>query len=608
MNAAIGASGDAPADTRPDESAARGDARSVRLLGLGLFLAALGAGIGFLAAGAALPPLFPLLGLAAIAGLCVNCEVFFPSELASTAESAAIFAAIVGMRTTSPWLGPLAVALTVGPLDILHWRQRAYFRMAYNSGSQGLAALAGAAIFGLVDASVGTAYAVACAVVAAVPYALADSTLGFWLMRIRGESVRAAARHQWSLNAVAFPLAAIGAVAGVLAGERGWWLALLVLIPVPWVPELLLVWTPAWCRRQPQVRLRAFVTVTALLVTAVAAVVWSPAPLTLAALLVFAVLLGVDLRVDVARVVPPLVGIVAVAAAVVHDGNGWVAAPLVAVAATVVAWRALVPARALVVGIGAGGACAGIARVITPRAGSLAAVLVAIAAAGAFAIVAIACGGRGRARATLIPRFAWSAPLFLVAALLAEAWGVLGIGGGIVYGAGVAHAVVGTGWWGAAPWGSRGLARVSAAWVPRRHRAATALMVLATGTLATVAALAPGRHRALALVTAAAVEIVAAGALVAVRQWSFVPRRRLWSTAVVALVAVLAVVGYLPLARTAPVASVAVAMALVLLVAFVVWPFAGLLDRAGAGPAVSEEPELVDSEPAARTRTWRSSS
>jgi hypothetical protein len=459
MNAAIGASGDAPADTRPDESAAPDDSWSVRLLGLGLLLAALGAGIGLLAAGAALPPLVPLLGLAAIAGLCVNCEVFFPSELASTAESAAIFAAIVGMQATSPWLGPLAVALAVGPLDILHWRQRAYFRMAYNSGSQGLAALTGAAIFGLVDASVGTGYAVACALVAAVPYALVDSTLGFWLMRIRGESVRTAARHQWSLNAVAFPLAAIGAAAGVLAREQSWWLAVLVLLPVPWVPELLLVRMPAWCRRQPRVRLRALVTVTALLVTAVAAVAGSAAPLTLAALLVFAVLLGVDLRVDSARVVPPLVGIVVIAAAVVHDGNVWVAAPLVAVAATVVAWRARVPARALVVGIVAGGVCAGFARVFTTRAGSLSAVLVAIAAAGSFAMVAIAFGARGHARATSLPRLAWSVPLFLVAALLAEAWAALGISGAVVFGAGVALAVVEVGWWGAAPWGSRGLAR-----------------------------------------------------------------------------------------------------------------------------------------------------
>jgi hypothetical protein len=575
---------------RPEPRRA-GDPRPVRLLGLVLLLAALGAGAGLLAAGASLPPVLPVLGLAAIAGLCVNCEVFFPSELASTAESAAIFAAVVGLHAASPLLGPLGVALAVGPLDLLHWRQRAWFRMAYNSGSQGLAALAGAAVYGRVIDGFGApaAGAVAAAALAAIPYALTDSSLGFCLMRIRGESVRDAAGHQWSLNAIAIPLACIGASAGVLAHDVGWWCALIVLTPVAWVPELALVRLPAWLRRLPPARASALGA--GIAVSAVVTVVaWrSAAPATIVFLVAFAVALGADLRIDRSRLVPPLAALVVVAAAVARAVDPWVVAPLVAVVVTTVAWRARVPLRALVIGAIGGVLAAAVVEMSSARPATVAAVLTAVAAGAAFAVSAVVVGTtRGEPVASLCT-LPWSTPLLVVAALLAEVWVSLGSPGAALFGGGTALALATVAWWAAPPWGSRRLGRALAVVLPRRHRAATAGAVGVTLASAGFAVAVPGAHHETALVTAALVEIAAAGGLVAVRQWSFAPQRRAASIAAVATVGTLAVVGYLPTARAHGPASVLVVAGLLAVLVAVVWPLARVLDRAPVASAAPRD-------------------
>ena len=194
-----------------------------------------------------------------VLAVTVNRGAFFPTELVATAEAAVLFAALVGFSRDAALLGPLIVALAVGPLDVVHWRQRAVVRMAYNSGSQGLAVLVGAVAFRAVSEAFGGSFpaVVAAAAIAAVPYALVDSTCGVFLMLARGGSrLRDAVRHQWSLNGLAVPLACVGALAGFLAIDVGWWLAIVVILPMPWIPELVLVRARSVQRATPGTQVR----------------------------------------------------------------------------------------------------------------------------------------------------------------------------------------------------------------------------------------------------------------------------------------------------------------------------------------------------------------
>ena len=93
-----------------------------------------------------------------VLAVTVNRGAFFPTELVATAEAAVLFAALVGFSRDAAFLGPLIVALAVGPLDVVHWRQRAVVRMAYNSGSQGLAVLVGAVAFRAVSEAFGGSF------------------------------------------------------------------------------------------------------------------------------------------------------------------------------------------------------------------------------------------------------------------------------------------------------------------------------------------------------------------------------------------------------------------------------------------------------------------
>ena len=58
-----------------------------------------------------------------------------------------LVAAVVAFRHDSALVGPWCVAFLAGPLDLLHWRQRSFVRMAYNAGNRMVATLAGAATF-----------------------------------------------------------------------------------------------------------------------------------------------------------------------------------------------------------------------------------------------------------------------------------------------------------------------------------------------------------------------------------------------------------------------------------------------------------------------------
>ena len=183
--------------------------------------------------------------LAVFVVFAVNRFTFFPSEVAVTAEAAVLATAIVAFRHDSAFVGPWCVALLAGPLDLLHWRQRSFVRMAYNAGNRMLATLAGAASFTiLLDSSLlGTgAIRFGAAVLAAVlSYAAVEGAVGVVLVRLHtGASWLGAARIELPLDALSVPLAVVGGAAGYLATEVGWWAATLVLVPTLFVPELAL--------------------------------------------------------------------------------------------------------------------------------------------------------------------------------------------------------------------------------------------------------------------------------------------------------------------------------------------------------------------------------
>ena len=126
-----------------------GGARSVavRLLSGALAVSAVGIGAALLGSGASLPSIGPVLLLASIAALCINRSVFYLSEQAATAEAAVLLAAVTAFEGSAPWLGPLVVALLMGPLDVAHWERRSYLRMAYNAGNRSFCALSATATF-----------------------------------------------------------------------------------------------------------------------------------------------------------------------------------------------------------------------------------------------------------------------------------------------------------------------------------------------------------------------------------------------------------------------------------------------------------------------------
>ena len=105
------------------------------------------AGVGLVVSGSPLPSVWPVLVLGVIVALSLNNFAFFPSEWSATAEVAVLVAAVVGFASSAEFLGPVAVAFLCGPLDILHWRQRAFWRMAYNSGNRMITALFGVIVF-----------------------------------------------------------------------------------------------------------------------------------------------------------------------------------------------------------------------------------------------------------------------------------------------------------------------------------------------------------------------------------------------------------------------------------------------------------------------------
>ena len=460
------------------------DPWSTCMLACSLFVAAGGIGVGLVARGEPLPPVVPTLALVAVLAVAVNRGAFFPTELVATAESAVLFAALVGFSHDAALLGPLIVALAVGPLDCFHWRQRAFVRMAYNSGSQGLAVLVAAITFQSVSGAIGGSplAVVAVGALAAVPYAFVDSTCGIVLMLVRGAGVRDAVRHQWSLNGLAVPFACVGALAGFLAIDVGWWLGIAVLLPMPWIPELVLVRARSMRRAAPVTHVRLLAVSTIAMAFVVAALVArSSGAWSLPVLVVFAVALGAELRVSAARAIPPLAAMAVVAAVIVDgsDSRFWHAAGVLmtagVVGATVTAtsWALarnarVVPASAAIVGAAIGGVLCGAAVVAVPADAPLLAEMMSLAL-GAALFVGVAFLMNGL-RAEAWTSVAWTAPLLLVAVLLASAWSALGAPGALVFAVVVGLALTTTACAAAPAWDSRFLGHRGARLRCRRAR------------------------------------------------------------------------------------------------------------------------------------------
>ena len=477
------------------------------------------------ARGAAFPPLGPFLLLGIVVALCVNRFVFFPNEVGVTAEAAALFTAAVAFRGSSPVLAPVALALLVGVLDAAHWERRAFIRMAYNSGSQAITMLVSLALFvPLVDAWGSAWFAIAgAAVVAAIPYVLVESVLGVVLVVFHGEGAKGAVCHQVPLNALAIPLALYGVVAACLAASVGWWLAFPVLMPVPLAPELVLVRVPRRWRR-PRTRIAAGDALGLVLLAGTLTVLGLglllPDPVTLAALVVMAVLMGAECRVDGRRQVPVLGSVVVVAAVVVaHGDSAYLAAVVAAVVATSVAWTmAGTQASWRVAPIAASGAC--VAAVGFGFVGTDDRVSVAVLGGGLLAGVAFLVVTGTRPPVTL-----WCLPVIGAAATLATLWNLLGRAGAAPFALGMGSIMVAALLWGAAPWRSRMLG----SWAASRGATWRRIGFLAasTGALACacVGAVAHGEQRETWLLLASTcAQADVAMAMLGVRQWRFAPR------------------------------------------------------------------------------------
>jgi hypothetical protein len=505
--------------------------RAVRWYSVGVCTLALAIGVVLVVAGSPLPTLGPILLLAFAAALCVNSFALFPSEHAATAEGAVLLAAVVGFATDAPYLGPLAVALLVGPLDVLHWEQRSWVRMAYNAGNRGLATLAAAGTFAgaraLVDGStVGWVVAV---LVGTGAFFVVDEAISIVLLRLHGEGYRSALSQVIEIDALAMPIALVGAATGILAHEVGWWAMVLALLPAAFVPELVVA--RARVRAAAIRDLAALLSVIAILAT-VALVTPVPDTATLAILCALAVVLGIEVAPRRGALVPPLVALVVIPACVVLDGDRIrVAVLAVALVTTATSWwceRRATRGRvlaALAVAAGAGLGVAQLALELPRTADGLA--FGALTAGVAFEVVTLLVAPQRR-RQTFAR--AWTVPLLAVSVAAAAVWRVVGHVGGLVLAALVVTALIGWAGWGAPAWGSRLAARAATPMRPQLLRIAL-VVVAGLALAAAVLGVSASEHAAAVAwswTSAGLGEVAIAMTAAGVRQWRFAPwpRRR----------------------------------------------------------------------------------
>ena len=225
--------------------AVRRDSPALRRYSWTLLAAGIASGVAAAVAGAPLPPVLPTLLLVSLMAVATNRIALFPSEWSATAEATVLVAAIVAFAGDAALLGPWIVALACGPLDIVHWREHVFSRMAYNSGNRMLSTLAAALAFA---AAHGTrfdppALRFALAALAASVVFAASELIGFvgveWFRN--RTPTRLAVRDDLFFDSLTVPLGMLGALAGWLAAPVGWWATALVVVPALAVPELVLV-------------------------------------------------------------------------------------------------------------------------------------------------------------------------------------------------------------------------------------------------------------------------------------------------------------------------------------------------------------------------------
>jgi hypothetical protein len=519
-----------------------GEPRPVRWFALAICAAALASGVVLVARGAARPAPGPVLLLAVVAALCVNRFALFPTEHASTAEAAVLLAAVVGFRADAVYLGPLLVGLLVGPLDALHWEQRSFVRMAYNAGNRGLAALAASAAFVGCRDALGSSTASWCVVVvvAGAAFVAVDLVLSTTLLRLSGDPVRIALRHLLEVDALTLPIAWYGGAVALLLGPFGWWAAVLALVPVAFVPELVIA---RGRRRTATVRDVAALLAVVAVLTTLAMVVPVPDATVVVALVAVGLLTGAELVVDSRTVLPPLAALLVVAATVVvgRDEAAF-AAVLVTVSAVGMSWwcagRASRPALLVVVPLAIGTALLAAAlATATPR--TLTGIVVgAGTAALAFEVVAVlTCASPRRLGAQAL----WTAPLVAAAFGWAELWRTIGIGGALVFGAAVAVSLAVAANWGAPAWRSRVIAPAARAGGGGGLGVLLVVAAIASMGTAVLAAVAHGHvlGTASVWVTAGVGESAVAMVSMGVRQWRLAPRARTRSLVVLLVVSAL---------------------------------------------------------------------
>jgi hypothetical protein len=494
--------------------------------------------VALVAGGGHAPPLVPSLLLVLVLALCVGRMALYPSEIAATAELAVLLCAVTAFRSEAPVTGPLLLGLLVGPLDVVHWRQRSFVRMAYNSGNRALAALAASGAFAGVTALLGSTVAglVAATAVGAAAAAVIDNAVTVGLVVCLGSDARAARRELLDIDALALPLAAIGGATGFLATGVGWWAAAIPLSGLAFVPELL----QARARIPARVARDALLAVE-LVVALVVVAAFAPAPpwTTVVLLTVIGVALGLELVVDAAVPVPPVLGVAVVAAAVSVGGDAAVfAGALVASVATMTAWwcsgrgdQPLPAAIAVLVAAGAGVLTALV--VGTDAVGEAWFALLGLGASVDFGLVVL-LAARARRRVE-VAALVWTLPLAAVAVSAGLSPKIGGNGSVLLSFGAILAAGVFAAWCGSTPWRSRfvslRLGRVAGRGRPRRQ--AQILFVVAAAISGGIATLVHGLAADwCAWFMVVSGEAACAMSLTATRQWRFTRRRRVRETTV----------------------------------------------------------------------------
>jgi hypothetical protein len=547
--------------------------------------------------GTTVPPLVPVLVLGAIVALSVNRGAFFTTELAFTADAAVLLAAVVGFRSSAPVWGPCVVAALMGPLDALHWRARAFPRMAYNTGSQVLAVVPAALVYGaLRDALGGTVVAAsAVAVAAAVGYALLDSLFATVLVVLRGDApplrapVVVASMNRWAV-----PFALAGACAGVLVSAVGWWAAPLVLVPVCLAPELAVGHV-----RPTTPTVRGLVAGAVAVLGFVGAVALGGSGVGTAwGLGVLVVLAGVELRSTGAAPVAPLLSTVVVVSLVVAGSARDVAAVVVAVSAALVGWFArrvtgragrrerelASPWRAVLVAAAAAAAAAALFESVPAVAGVSGRAMVVALGSGLVFEAVVAASARGWSD-VVAAQATWTLPILALAVVLAMVERELGGAVALVVGGGLGACLLVTAWWAAPPWTSGVLGAVALS--RRAPRVGRRVVLVGTAGAAVVTAVlargVSGSARVVCVLMASAfVQCAVSMALVGVRQWRFAPRPRAWDATLLVLVAA-GGLAYAAAALGGATWAIVLVTVLVAVPGAVAWPIAALADRARAG-------------------------